>query len=77
MCDWRGLSADRLFAPNPFDPGTDLLGCPQCKDTGCFYITCDEADCWEHVSCGTSTLGGYRQTCVEHKPAAEAEEKGE
>ena len=67
-CSWRGRSADRLVCENPFEKGTQIYGCPECKKPACFRIVCDEDDCWEKVTRGTPTPSGYRQTCRKHAP---------
>lgn len=67
-CGWQGLSDDRLLAENPFERSETIFGCPDCKETGCFRIMCDEPGCEEFVTCGTPTGDGYRNTCGRHRP---------
>ncbi len=67
-CGWRGLSDERLMVPNPHEKDSDIFVCSACKETGCFRVACDEDNCWQPVTCGTSTPGGYRSTCSRHKP---------
>ena len=68
-CGWRGMSSQMLVAQNPFDETDEVKACPQCRELyhEC-YRACDEPDCWEAVTCGTRTAGGYRNTCSEHRP---------
>lgn len=67
-CGWRGLAADMLRAPNPFDPSDELNGCPHCKQPETLLVACDEPGCWRETSCGTPTPDGYRRTCGQHRP---------
>jgi hypothetical protein len=63
-----------LFAPNPFDPSSVILGCPKCKAVQEMVPVCDEPGCWESVCCGTPMpLGEYRSTCHKHVPVSPAE----
>ena len=65
-CGWHGMQA--LEAPNPFEPGETILGCPDCKAVETIYLACDEPDCWEQSTCGTPTPTGCRRTCGKHVP---------
>ena len=65
-CDWKGGEGETLVATNPFNSAELIYGCPECKSVDCFILACDEPDCWRPVTCGTRTLGGYRQTCGRH-----------
>lgn len=59
---------DILVAPNPFISDTDIDGCPSCKEINTIVRACDEPDCWEESTCGTSTPDGYKFTCGDHMP---------
>jgi hypothetical protein len=66
-CGWIGEESEILTAPNPFDPGDTVVGCPLCKEVGDFDELCDEPGCNRTTSCGFQTKdGGYRRTCHEH-----------
>ena len=65
-CGWRGDTTELLRAPNPFDAGQIILGCPGCKEAPQFVNTCDEPGCEKDVSCGWSSPAGYRHTCHDH-----------
>ena len=67
-CTWHGLDSETLTAPDPFDIGETLTGCPSCKSANTLREACDEPDCWEFSSCGTPTETGYRRTCGKHLP---------
>jgi len=67
-CMWHGLDTEVLRAPNPFQQGDELWGCPVCRDVGTLMQACDEPDCWELTTCGTNTPFGYRRTCGKHRP---------
>lgn len=67
-CSWRGIKDELLSAINPFDADDEISGCPKCKGINCFTLCCDEPDCWQNVSSGIPTPGGYRQTCHIHAP---------
>lgn len=67
-CKWVGSLEDLLTAPNPFDSGDVIYGCPKCKSVDCFVVACDEKGCWEPRTCGTPTATVYRQTCGKHRP---------
>lgn len=67
-CDWCGLDSALLKTVNSFNTNDNVVGCPHCKEVNTMLMACDEPDCWQQVSCGTSTPNGYRQTCFKHKP---------
>jgi len=67
-CGWRGTQDQMLTAPNPFDPGDSIVGCPGCKSVDTLVEVCDEPGCAEFSSCGTPTPTGYRRTCGKHRP---------
>ncbi len=67
-CPWIGTEEQSLKAPNPFDAGDEVIGCPHCKSIGTIIYVCDEPGCWKDSTCGTPTLEGYRSTCGEHRP---------
>lgn len=65
---WVGPVEEMLVAQNPFDPSSEIQGCPHCKSIGQFVNLCDESGCTRDASCGWPTNdGGYRRTCYEHR----------
>jgi hypothetical protein len=72
VCEACNYGCKRRFlldAPNPFDPGNRIFGCPGCKSVNTMRSCCDEPGCWEPDTCGTLTPGGHRRTCGKHQPA--------
>jgi hypothetical protein len=71
VCDWRGVKDQVLHAANPFtnDKLETISGCPQCLNVETLRAACDELDCWDKVTCGTTTPDGYRSTCGIHNPS--------
>lgn len=68
-CNWHGYSNELLEAKNPFDKDEVITACPECRSLDdSVYAACDEPGCFGHVTCGTPTDKGYRQTCSKHKP---------
>lgn len=74
---WRCLSCSAdihegrfLRAPNPFEPETELIGCPECKALDGFTIVCSEPGCKKEASCGWPSRQGYRHTCFDHSDFA-------
>lgn len=67
-CGWKGTINEELEAPNPFDPGELIYGCPHCKSINTCVGVCMVKKCWEYTSCGTPTKIGYLHTCGKHKP---------
>ena len=67
-CGWRGTEDKVLVAKNPFYPGEEIWGCPDCGAINTMLGVCDEPGCWEETSCGTKTPEGYRRTCGKHMP---------
>lgn len=67
-CGWQGTDAGMLHAPNPFEPESEITGCPGCKDIHTLTEACDEPGCWRDASVGTPTPTGYRRTCFTHAP---------
>ncbi len=74
-CSWKGENREILESPNPFDTEEQIQGCPQCKSVDSICTICDEDNCWDEVSCGTSTPDGYRNTCSDHYFKIKNEEK--
>ena len=70
-CDWHGLQAEMLKGVNPFDPTSEVVGCPDCKAVSSLHFCCDEPGCWVQATCGTPTAEGYRNTCWKHVPHQE------
>lgn len=68
-CEWHGKLADCLKAENPFAPGDEILGCPNCRAPSSMVYACDVGDCKRDVSCGTLDENReYWHTCGEHVP---------
>ena len=67
-CGWHDYKGRYLTAPNPFDKGEIITGCPQCGSVDSMQAVCDEPRCKMPVSCGTPTKDGYRCTCSKHYP---------
>ena len=67
-CDWHGESKQLLTTSNPFRPVDNVKWCPDCFEPNCFVRACDFEGCYEPVTCGTPTPGGYRNTCFTHDP---------
>lgn len=68
QCDWVGDSDEVLRGENPFEAGTTIWGCPECRDIDHLNRACDEPECREYATCGTPVKGDYRHTCGMHKP---------
>ena len=60
-CDWHGQDEDMLTAINPFDKDDTIIGCPKCFAINTLLPACDVPECWQVVSCGTPTPGGYKK----------------
>lgn len=65
-CDSQLSTKDLLEAPNPFDAGEVILGCPRCHSINSTVYACDYLDCWSEVTCGLPTNDGYRSVCGQH-----------
>lgn len=65
-CDWIGNDGELLRAPNPFDAGDTIVGCPKCKAVEDIANACDEPGCGQEATCGFPAPGGYRRTCGKH-----------
>jgi len=70
-CGWCGDEDHVLLGRNPFDPDSEIDGCPQCKKIDSVSRACDEPGCRRLVVCGTPTADGYRCTCGAHRPRTE------
>lgn len=56
-----------LYAPSPFDPDDQLVGCPECRSAEGFAELCEIEGCLRGATCGgPSSDGVYRRTCSEH-----------
>ena len=66
-CEWTGTTDQALSAPDPFNEGSTLYACPNCRDMT-LVRACDVPGCKRAASCGTPTPDGYRNTCGEHRP---------
>jgi hypothetical protein len=67
-CSHIMLTADVLHAPNPFEPGDEMLGCPSCKLPNTVDMLCDEPGCQQLGNHGAPSGDGYRRTCFLHQP---------
>ncbi len=66
-CYHISTSDELLSAPNPFEPESEVTGCPRCKSIDSFADVCDEPGCDQWASCGwNSRHGVYRRTCGNH-----------
>ena len=68
-CETMFDQKDLLEAPNPFDEGDLIFGCPECREVNSTTLLCEVEGCPSIASCGTPVAGGYAQTCCKHKPA--------
>ena len=75
-CEWVGISGQLLRAENPFDPSSEIVGCPACKSVDQFTMLCEIEGCSRHASCGWPDGDEYRQTCYEHRRADDNGESG-
>ena len=69
VCGWCKTlveEKDILTAPSPFLPEDILQGCPHCRLTNLLKVKCDNVDCNNPATCGTTTAKGYFYTCDEH-----------
>lgn len=64
-CSWTGTDNEILNAPHPFIAGDTVLGCPKCKEME-LMRACVWDDCWDKITCGLNTPGGYKQLCSKH-----------
>jgi DNA-directed RNA polymerase subunit RPC12/RpoP len=66
-CDHQAQEEQLLRAQNPFADDTDtIIGCPNCREVNTMAVACDEPDCWDVATCGTTTPAGYRRVCGNH-----------
>lgn len=68
-CGKISQQKDILTAPDPFDLGEIIFGCPFCKQIGELFTLCDEPGCKEISTCGfpsKNSKNGYRRTCGKH-----------
>jgi DNA-directed RNA polymerase subunit RPC12/RpoP len=75
-CGQEFSSTEFLRAPSPFDPSTELLGCPYCRGIDGFALLCDEPGCRRDATCGFPTREGYRRTCGAHRQWSEEVGRG-
>lgn len=71
LCDecWSAFREEELLkSPNPFDPSTEVTGCPNCFAVDSMRLICDEPGCMNEADIGTPTPDGYRNTCYKHAP---------
>ncbi len=74
-CGWNGAGDEYLVAPNPFDSEEEITGCPRCRQVNTLEQACDEPGCRRRATCGTPAASGYRNTCYEHNPFLNKENK--
>lgn len=72
-CHWHGLLSACPQAENPFELGSEIVGCPKCNATESMESCCQWFGCWKLASCGTPSPDGYRSTCFEHRPPFKSE----
>lgn len=65
-CAWCGLNSEALRAPDPFNPGRELMACPKCREVGTLVQACEWEGCRRAASGGLPTGDGYRWFCSEH-----------
>lgn len=66
-CRWHGKTSEILKAENPFLPGHEISGCPNCQEPCSIVHACDFGDCKRDVSCGwLDANGNYWSTCSNH-----------
>jgi hypothetical protein len=70
-CHWQGQLSQVLKAENPFEPGQEIHGCPECRSPCSFEYCCEWHDCWKPASSGTPSKDGYKHTCFDHRPPVE------
>lgn len=71
-CGTVTADADLLRAPSPFDPETEMTGCPECKSHDALVAACDV--CGMRACGGRNVDGVYLMLCGEHWKAAVAGE---
>jgi hypothetical protein len=63
-CGTVTADADLLQAPSPFDPATEMTGCPGCKAHDEFRAACAFCD---RPACGGRNVDGvYQMLCDRH-----------
>jgi hypothetical protein len=67
-CNWIGEQKKVLVSPNPFNKDESICGCPVCFEVGTMRRVCDDSECKDKATCGTSTSSGYWWTCGKHRP---------
>lgn len=73
-CGW--CDREHLVALNPFDPSSDVVGCPQCFEVNSLVGACDIDGCCEPSTCGAPSLNpetAYLMTCSKHFQGKETE----
>jgi hypothetical protein len=72
-CEWAGDEADEIHATCPYKIRYGSVVCPNC---GCVTLAaaCDEPGCDKPATCGTPAPGGYRRTCLAHRPTQKGSE---
>ena len=66
-CGKISIEKNLLRAPNPFDEGDFIIGCPFCKAACDFYEICYEPGCEMVATYGfVAEDGEYRRTCLRH-----------
>ena len=77
MCGWRGRESEILSAPNPFEPGGKIWGCPKCKRIEQFRPVCAHKDCWNGLQTWVKVQGEYIGFCEKHAQEIESKRKKE
>lgn len=67
VCDYQGLLSSYMTAPDPFNSGETIYGCPTCKSIDSFAMVCEAPGCWDRVTGGWADMGGDMNTCRKHR----------
>jgi hypothetical protein len=67
-CGTVTADADLLRAPSPFDPETELSGCPECKSHDAFVAACEV--------CGKRACGGLWRIRARAEPPDPQQSQG-
>ena len=64
------FAEDRMWADNPFQPGDEISGCPQCNGVECFKTACQFDGCKNEGTGGYPGGNGFRYfwACHKHAP---------
>lgn len=67
-CAARVPHMEALQAPDPFDEGEILFGCPRCRSVNTLEVACIADGCHAPTAMGVPGRGGYRYVylCIAH-----------